>query len=130
MSLPLVVTVTARPISCFKCGITWWVDVVWENNRREDKANFWCPNGHSQAFVKSTVEQLKEQLAAKEVLLAAARTERDRVIRSRDAIKGQLTKVRKRVGNGVCPCCNRSFTNLQRHMHTQHPGFVDQEVGS
>jgi hypothetical protein len=28
-----------------------------------------------------------------------------------------------RIGNGVCPCCNRSFTNLRRHMTTKHPEY-------
>jgi hypothetical protein len=23
----------------------------------------------------------------------------------------------------VCPCCNRSFQNLRRHMATKHPEF-------
>ena len=40
------------------------------------------------------------------------------------AAKGELTKMKKRVGNGVCPCCNRQFVNLQRHMATQHPGYA------
>jgi len=37
------------------------------------------------------------------------------------AIRGELTKLKKRVTNGVCPCCHRSFQNLRRHMATKHP---------
>ena len=44
--------------------------------------------------------------------------------KSRDGMKGVLAKERKRVGNGVCPCCNRTFGNLQRHMATKHPGHA------
>lgn len=29
------------------------------------------------------------------------------------------------VGAGVCPCCNRTFKNLARHMAGQHPGFTE-----
>lgn len=25
---------------------------------------------------------------------------------------------------GVCPCCNRSFTNVRRHMTSQHPDYT------
>ena len=45
--------------------------------------------------------------------------------RRRAAAKGQLTKVKKRVGNGVCPCCTRSFTDLARHMESKHPAYVE-----
>jgi hypothetical protein len=40
------------------------------------------------------------------------------------AARGQVTKIKKRVGNGVCPCCTRSFANLQRHMSAQHPDWT------
>ena len=29
-----------------------------------------------------------------------------------------------RVGHGVCPCCNRTFGDLYRHMSTKHPGYA------
>jgi hypothetical protein len=29
----------------------------------------------------------------------------------------------RRVGNGVCPCCSRSFTNLKRHIRSKHPDY-------
>ena len=35
----------------------------------------------------------------------------------------QRKKFIERTGNGVCPCCKRSFTNLRRHMNTKHPNF-------
>ncbi len=41
----------------------------------------------------------------------------------RRAEKGAKTRIKNRVANGVCPCCNRSFVNLARHMHNQHPAF-------
>lgn len=28
-----------------------------------------------------------------------------------------------RIRNGVCPCCNRSFKDVHRHMKSQHPEF-------
>lgn len=32
-------------------------------------------------------------------------------------------EIKKRVGNGVCPCCNRTFENLSRHMSCKHPEY-------
>ena len=40
------------------------------------------------------------------------------------ATKGVVTKIRRRVANGVCPCCKRHFVNLKRHMSGQHPEFA------
>lgn len=39
------------------------------------------------------------------------------------AYKGQVTKVKRRVSKGVCPCCNRTFENLARNMESQHPAY-------
>lgn len=27
-----------------------------------------------------------------------------------------------------CPCCNRTFQNLQRHMTSKHPDYVSLDV--
>lgn len=39
--------------------------------------------------------------------------------------KGQLTKTKKRLAGGVCPCCNRSFVSLAKHMANQHPDYQE-----
>lgn len=39
--------------------------------------------------------------------------------------KGQLTKTKKRLAGGVCPCCNRSFVSLAKHMASQHPDYQE-----
>lgn len=50
-------------------------------------------------------------------------------LRQLSAARGQVTRIKNRVGNGVCPCCNRSFGNLHRHMQTKHPGWKKPEGG-
>lgn len=42
------------------------------------------------------------------------------------ATKGQLTKIKKCVNNGVCPICHRNFVALGRHMKGQHPDFCEE----
>ena len=32
-------------------------------------------------------------------------------------------RMRERVMNGVCPCCNRTFQNLREHMKSEHADF-------
>jgi len=94
---------------------------------------FYCPYGHGQFFVagETEAEKLRRELdATRENLkwtqerLTATRSDRDHEQRRRRAVAGQLTRVKKRVSNGVCPCCTRTFTNMARHMKTKHPEFI------
>lgn len=50
---------------------------------------------------------------------AQAQAERDQ----RLAAERELKKIQTRVKGGVCPCCNRSFVQLTRHMKTKHPDY-------
>jgi hypothetical protein len=62
----------------------------------------------------------KEQARARE---SDALKEAEHFRKSRDGMKGQLVKVQRRVKHGVCPCCQRTFQNLQKHMSTEHPTY-------
>lgn len=112
---------------CCRCGITIVMPQHFANKRREDHADFHCPNGHAQHFPgKSELEKAQDLLATERRWREQANKDRDAALKRESAAKGQVTKIKNRVGNGVCPCCNRSFTNLQRHMHTKHPTFKDE----
>ncbi|WP_159103999.1 hypothetical protein [Rhodopseudomonas sp. B29] len=52
------------------------------------------------------------------------RDQREAAERRAAAARGQVTKIKNRVGHGVCPCCNRTFANLARHMAGEHPGYT------
>lgn len=109
---------------CYKCGVEFAAPAGFVRQRREDSVEFFCPNGHGQIYKTSELTKLKEQLEVKERALAAKRAELEMTERRLVAQRAQTTKARnqlERVGNGVCPCCNRSFTNLRRHMDTKHP---------
>ncbi len=96
------------------------------------KMSFYCPLGHQQHYTGNETERLRSQLAREQVWRKNAETReraaRDQAAaaeRSKRAYKGQLTRVRKRIGNGTCPCCNRHFANVEAHMRGQHPGYAD-----
>ncbi|SLD50652.1 Uncharacterised protein [Mycobacteroides abscessus subsp. bolletii] len=117
---------------CCSCGIAFAMPTDYQSRRRDDHKSFYCPAGHSQHYTGKTEEQrqreradrLQRQVEAREadIRLEQRRLANER--RSHAATKGQLTKTRKRIANGVCPCCNRSFANLERHMAHIHPGYV------
>lgn len=126
---------TLEVTNCCVCGVNFAVPEIIMDERRRNAGNVYCPNGHCIGWKETEAERLKREVDSlnqandylrrqKESVEAVLET----VKRSSAAVQGQLTKERKRVGNGVCPCCNRTFQNVQRHMTTQHPDFKDSTV--
>jgi hypothetical protein len=116
--------------SCW-CGIGLAIpQELYDLARRQKDKTVYCPIGHK--FIYSNT--IEEQLAAANAQIKRE-TQRRRATadllaheeRSHAATKGHFTRKKKqleRVSSGVCPCCNRSFTNLRRHMRSKHPEFV------
>ena len=110
--------VSFEAINCCSCGVPFAAPSFFFEKRRDTHEYFYCPNGHSQHFTaKTEAEKLKAELAEEQ-----ARHSRTlaRLNTSERATKKAERKL-KRVARGVCQCCNRTFTNLARHMATQHP---------
>ena len=127
-----VITVTFKSTTCYACGVHFAMESNYYNKRLQDHGTFHCPSGHAQHFTGTNdVDRLKAELEAQKqrTIREEARAMRnyeamERQKRSASAYKGKLTRVKNRVKNGVCPCCNRTFVNLARHMGTKHPGFA------
>lgn len=131
------ITVTLETIVCYKCSIPFAVPSQYKKHLQSSQENFYCPSGHQQHYTKSTETILKERLevqkAAHENEIARlknniqwANDRTNRVVKERTALKGKITKIKNRIKNGVCPCCNRTFANLHQHMKNQHPEFNNQ----
>lgn len=119
-------------IVCGKCGIEFGVPHAFDTEQRQQGKNggFFCPNGHAQVYSESESDKLRrerdrlsQRLAEKDDDIRREREGREAAERKAAAARGQVTRIKKRVGNGVCPCCTRSFTNLRRHMEAQHPEY-------
>jgi hypothetical protein len=119
-------------IQCADCGIAYLVPDRWKQARRDDHKTFWCPNGHTQYFPGETEaeklrrerDHLKQRIAQRDDWVREERERRAAVERQLAAQKGQVTKLKNRAGAGVCPCCNRTFQALARHMAAKHPQFA------
>lgn len=111
---------------CNDCGVMFGIPIYLRNQRIEDHQWFYCPNGHQLHYTGQTeAQKLQRQLTAERDRTNYWRDEHQREKRSHSATKGQLTKARRRIGRGVCPCCNRSFPALAEHMKTEHPEVAD-----
>lgn len=110
---------------CASCGVSYALTDAYETRRRDDHERFYCPNGHGQSYPQKNEAEKQRERAERLERQLANRDETLRIERaSHSATKGQLTKTRKRIAHGVCPCCKRSFANLERHMSGQHPEFA------
>lgn len=119
--------VTLTEIDCSACGIVYAVPKDWDDRHIESGGTWWCPNGHTQQYVKTEVQRLTEKLETERRSTLFWRDQNTRAERRVAAQKGQATKLRKRIANGVCPCCHRHFTNLERHIAAEHPGYAATE---
>jgi hypothetical protein len=95
------------------------------NNGERDVTGIYCPLGHSHIpSGKGEAEVLRERLERERQSLRATRDLLEHEERSHAATRGHLTRTKKRVAHGVCPCCNRTFKQLSAHMKNKHPGYV------
>lgn len=84
-----------------------------------------CPRGHRRRWIGKTTEQELEEAKARETAL---RDQLDASVREAETVRQQLLRDRQRFANGVCPCCNRSFENVRRHMANQHPDYDVEKI--
>lgn len=118
-------TVTLNMIYCADCGVPFAITADYDYRRREDHKSFFCPSGHSNVYKGPTdAERLRLQLVEKERLLTAARCAEINERSAREKLERKHKRICKRVHNGVCPCYNRTFSNLARHMASKHPEAV------
>lgn len=117
--------------TCYTCGVPFGIPTELQYSLVQNRRAFYCPNGHSQSYVGKTdqerLAEAQERIAREQTRTRQVRDQLAATERSNVALRGVVTKKRKELGrvkNGVCPCCNRSFADVQRHMSSKHPDFT------
>jgi hypothetical protein len=114
-------------VTCNACGMLYAIPEALHDSAlkyRGDKTNGWrlcCPVGHTWWYVGGESDEAKIRRLEREKMATRELLEFEQ--RSHAATRGHVTRKRKqleRVAKGVCPECNRTFVNLQRHMETKH----------
>lgn len=124
---------------CYKCKTSMWIPPALEEAARHAPGviTFFCAYGHGQVYAVGETEaeklrrerdRLAQQIAQRDDEIRRQRELREATERQLAAAKGQVTKIKNRVSAGVCPCCNRSFENLMRHMHSKHPDYSESKA--
>ena len=123
-------TQTFTIIDCCCCGAPFGVLDIAQAEWRRTGQLFYCPAGHGQQYKETETDRIRAALSKSEEDLAlekryAARLEAD--LNAADATvkktKRELSTLKRRAKAGVCPCCNRTFIALGRHMRSKHPEF-------
>jgi len=114
---------------CCACHVAFGLTSEMQTRLRDTHQSFYCPNGHPQSYLGQTeaerlkiklrsVEQDRDWYKEAESRQSAGRASAERQLA---ATKGVVTKMRKRAITGTCAFCHRHFTNVQRHVASQHP---------
>lgn len=124
--------VTVGP--CHRCGSAMAIPrELYDAAKRSDKVSFFCAYGHEAVFAKGDTEadklrrerdRLVQRVAERDDEITRQRELREHTERQLSATRGVVTRFKNRVGHGVCPCCNRTFGNLARHMVSEHPTWA------
>jgi len=127
-------TIVFSEITCYKCHIVFCVT----NDHKERLINtgdeFCCPSGHNQSYSedkdKKRIKKLEKELSDTHTRKNFWMDQANASERSKSAMRGHLTRKKnqlEKVKKGVCPCCDRFFENLHRHIKNQHPEFIPLE---
>lgn len=117
-------------LSCWHegCGVRFGMSEDHHRILVERGTVFHCLNGHRLSFGEGPAKaaQRERDAALQREKWAKEDAERQRNLRakaerSQRATAGHLKRVKMRTAHGVCPCCNRTFADLARHMATKHP---------
>lgn len=132
--LDLLRSVQLTTMNCKKCGGTYAINEHYRADRQANGGSWSCPYcQRTWSYTESGNDRLKRELKAAQNDAAWQKTLKNRANKwakraehQRRGEKAAKTRIKNRVKNGVCPCCNRTFQNLMRHMKSQHPKWAEQ----
>lgn len=111
---------------CPVCSVVYAIPESLSNECYRTGRDWYCPQGHSLVYTKNETQKLKEQVSQLELRLSAKAEQARIEAEARSKAEKKLVNLQKRTAAGVCPCCHRSFSALQRHMKNKHPQFAQQ----
>lgn len=116
-------------VQCCECNVEYAIPANLNDKALERRGQFgthvYCPNGHYWFYIgetKAEKERRRAELAEQRI------AQRDDEIRDLEravsAQKGNVTKLKRRAAAGTCPCCQRTFMNVNAHLANKHPEFI------
>lgn len=124
---------------CYTCKMEFGMSDSFHDSmlRLKESGKFFCPAGHSQHYVtgehpqdalRRERDRLLQEQARLNDRIREEREAKEAEQRKNTATRGVVTRMKNRSANGVCLCCNRTFSDLQKHMKTKHPEFKKKDA--
>lgn len=128
MSHTITKQVTLKSTNCAACGVLFAMPDYLLRELQDNPRSFYCPNGHSLTYKDSEADRLRRQLDNARNRARHLEDQRDAAERSNTALRGHLTKAKKRAAAGVCPVsgCKRHFQNVAAHIERKHPDYASE----
>lgn len=120
-------------MNCGECGGVYAIQEKYRAEKYQSGGSWHCPycqvgwgygNNNENSRLKKQLEEANARAERERVRKVDALAEADHFRKSRNGMKGALVSTQKRVKNGVCPCCKRTFSCLADHMATKHPDYA------
>ena len=112
---------------CYTCGAPIAMGVGQQRAFHEAGLTIHCVLGHGtvrrlseNGRLQKALNEAQERLALADTALHNEIKLHDATAKARRELEAEKKRIEKRVHNGVCPHCNRSFVNLKRHMTSKH----------
>lgn len=114
---------------CCNCHAQFAMTENLNTEKRRDHSLFYCPRGHGQHYtgLSDVEKERRDKIEIQNRLQAKLNEETHlRLVaeKERDTEKKKRRKIELRVAKGVCPCCNRTFDDLARHMAGKHKDYT------
>lgn len=125
MGYALPVTVQMTDMECGNCGIVFSVPETWRAEKQRNGGSWYCPNGCCRVYRESDADKTKRLLEEERKRHANTLARLNEAQAAEEKAAKEIKRMKKRAAAGVCPCCNRTFQQLARHMKTKHPSYKD-----
>ena len=130
MSTTITELVQLTTIDCGQCGATYAINERYRRQCEEEGKIWHCPycqigwgyfGSGENARLRRELEEKQRQLTAEKCEVLRQKQNREVAEKALDTTLKSKARLKRRIQNGVCPCCNRTFQNLARHMQQKHP---------
>jgi len=117
-------TESLTAMTCWVCGVRFALPTkLWDYwNANGKDGGFYCPNKCHLGVGESRACKAEKEAAALRAKLDQERMESSTARLERDKAQKAVKRLRTRAKAGVCAHCNRTFTNVARHMACKHAG--------
>lgn len=120
-------------VNCSNCGCVFAMSQQMNKNYQNSHEIFYCPKGHPNYYpgksheekLRAEVNDLKRQVQRKQKETEWAEHEIVNANNRTRAQKAAKTRLKNKIAKGNCPCCDKPFKHLARHMKNKHPDFIE-----